>query len=144
MNCQTLIRRGAFSSRGTIHANFKPAQPPDLNHICIKLQSHYETWLTARYFSNKIRKIKNILSFLAINSFLHDTSATKMKIAFSPIYQTLQQNMIPSILLFVIFKMFLFRSLNHMVHFGAMKVCISWQKNSSFWTVHALTTYFWV
>ena len=85
LDCQTLIRRGAFSSRGTIPANFKRAQPPDLNHICMKSQSHYETWLTTRYFSNKIGEIENIPSFSAMNSFLHDTSATKTKIAFTPI-----------------------------------------------------------
>ena len=43
LDCQTLIRRGAFSTCGPISANFKPAQPPDLNHICMKSQSHYET-----------------------------------------------------------------------------------------------------
>ena len=85
VDCQTLIRRGAFSNRGTISANFKPAQPPNLNHICMKSQSHYETLLTTRYFSNKIGEIENIPSFSAMNSFLHDTSATKTKIAFTPI-----------------------------------------------------------
>ena len=86
LDCQTLIRRGAFSSRGTIPANFKPVQPPDLNHICMKSQGHYETRLTTRYFSNKIGEIKNISSFSTLNSFLHDMSATKTKIAFTPIY----------------------------------------------------------
>ena len=85
LDCQTLIGRGAFSSRGIIPANFKPAQPPDLNHMCMKSQIHYETWLTTRYFSNKIGEIENILSFSAMNSFLHDTSATKIKIVFTPI-----------------------------------------------------------
>ena len=60
LDCETLIRRGAFPSRGTISANFKPAQPPDLNHICLKSQSQYDIWLTTRYFSNKIGEIKNI------------------------------------------------------------------------------------
>ena len=58
LDCQSLIRRGAFSSRDTIPANFKPAQPPDLNHICMKTP-----WLTIRYFSNKIGEIENILHF---------------------------------------------------------------------------------
>ena len=31
LDCQSLIRRGAFSNRGTIPAIFKPVQPPDLN-----------------------------------------------------------------------------------------------------------------
>ena len=84
LDCQTLIRRGTFSSRGTVPANFKPAQPPDLNHICIKSRSHYETWLTTRYFRNKIGEIKNIPSLSAMNSFLHDTNTTKTKIAFTP------------------------------------------------------------
>ena len=44
----------------------------------MKLQSHYETWLTTRYFSDKIGEIENIP---AMNSFLHGTSATKTKIA---------------------------------------------------------------
>ena len=85
LDCQTLLKRGAFSSRGTIPANFKPAQPPDSNHICMKSQSHYENWLTTRYFSKKIEEIENIPSFSAMNSFLHDTSATKTKVAFTPI-----------------------------------------------------------
>ena len=85
LDCQTLISGGAFSSGGTIPANFNPAQPPDLNHICMNLQSHYETWLTTVYFSNIIEEIENIPSFSAMNSFPHDTSATKTKIASTPI-----------------------------------------------------------
>ena len=80
IDCQTIIRRGAFSSSGTIPANFKSAQPPDLNHICMKSQSHYESWLTTRYSSKKIGEIENIPSFSVMNSFLHDTRATKTKI----------------------------------------------------------------
>ena len=142
LDCYTLIRRGAFSSRGTIPANFKLAQPPDLNHICKKSQSHYETWLTTRYFSNKIGEIENIPSFSAMNSFLHDTSATKTKIAFTPIlpYVATEYDTIHTVM--CNFKIFFFRSPSHMVHFGAMKVCIGWQKSSSFCTLHALTTYF--
>ena len=144
LDCQTLIRRGAFSIHGTFPANFKPTQPPDLNHICMKSQSHYETWLTTQHFSNKIEEIEDIPSFSAMNSFLHGMSATKTKIAVTQIafYHALQQNVIPSILLCIIFKMFFFRSPSHVVHFGAMKVCIGWQKNSRFWTLHALTTCF--
>ena len=52
LDCQTLIRRGAFSSRGTIPVNFKPAQTPDLNYICMESQNHYQAWLTIRHFSN--------------------------------------------------------------------------------------------
>ena len=85
LDYQTLIRRGSFSCRDTIPTNFKLAQSPDLNHICMKLQSRYETFLTTQYFSNKIGEIENIPSFSAMNSFLHDTSATKTKIAFTPI-----------------------------------------------------------
>ena len=51
----------------------------------MKLQIHYETWLTTRYFSNNVVEIENIPSFSAMNSFLHDTSVTKAKIAFTPI-----------------------------------------------------------
>ena len=51
----------------------------------MKSQSHYKTWLATQYFSNKIGEIENIPSFSAMNSFLHDTSATKTKIAFTPI-----------------------------------------------------------
>ena len=145
LDCYTLIRRGAFSSRGTIPANFKLAQPPDLNHICKKSQSHYETWLTTRYFSNKIGEIENIPSFSAMNSFLHDTSATKTKIAFTPIlpyvateYATIQ------IIMCNFQDVLLPKSQSYGPQFGAMKVCIGWQKNSSFWTLHALTTHFWV
>ena len=144
LDCQTLIRRGAFSSRGTIPANFTPAQPPDLNYIFMKSQSHYETWLTTRYFSNKVGEIENIPSFLNMNSFLHDTVQQKQKSHLLLFNRALQQSMIPSILLCVIFKMFFFRCPSQMVHFGAMKVCIGWQRNSSFWNLHALTTYFWV
>ena len=144
LDCQTLIRRGAFSSRGTIPANFTPAQPPDLNYICMKSQSHYETWLTTRYFSNKVGEIENIPSFLNMNSFLHDTVQQKQKSHLLLFNRALQQSMIPSILLCVIFKMFFFRCPSQMVHFGAMKVCIGWQRNSSFWNLDALTTYFWV
>ena len=52
LDCQTLIRRGAFPNRGTIPVNFKPAQTPDLNYICMESQNHYQAWLTIRYFSN--------------------------------------------------------------------------------------------
>ena len=110
LDCQTLIRRGTFSSCGTISANFKPAQPPDLNYICMKSQSHYESWLTTRYFSNKVGEIENIPSFSTMNSFLHDTVQQKQKSHLLLFNHSLQQSTIPSILLCVIFKMFFFRS----------------------------------
>ena len=116
LDCQTLIRRGAFSSSGTIPANIKPAQPPDLNHICMKSQSHYETWLTTRYFSNKIGEIENIPSFSAMNSFCKARVQQKQKSHLLLFYHMLQQNMLPSKLSCVIFKMFFFRSPSHMVH----------------------------
>ena len=46
VDCQTLIRRCAFSSHGTFPANFKPAQPRDLSYICMKTQGHNDAWLT--------------------------------------------------------------------------------------------------
>ena len=51
----------------------------------MKLQSHYETWLTTQYFNEKIGEIENIPPFLVMNRFLHDTSATKTKIAFTSV-----------------------------------------------------------
>ena len=36
LDCQTLIERGTFSNRGTIPADFKPGQPPDIGHTCKK------------------------------------------------------------------------------------------------------------
>ena len=131
INCQTLIKRGAFSIRDTVPANFKPARPPDLNHICMKSQKHYETWLTTRHLSNKIGEIENIPSFSAMNSFLHGTSATKTNVAFTQIafYHTLQQNVIPSILLCVIFMMFSFRSSSHMVALVRLR-CVSVDKRT--------------
>ena len=41
--------------------------------------------LTTQYFSNKIREIENVPLFSAMSSFLHETSATKTKIAFTSI-----------------------------------------------------------
>ena len=83
IDCQTLIRRGAFSSSGTIPANFKSAQPPDLNHICMKSQSHYETWLTTRYSSKKVGEIENIPSFSVMTVLCMTRGQQKRK--FTPI-----------------------------------------------------------
>ena len=138
---QTLTRRGAFSICGTVPANFKPGQPPDLNHICMKLQSHYQTWLTTQYFSNKIGEIGNIPSFSAMNSFLHDTSVTTTKSHLLLFHHALQQNMIPFILLCVIFKIFSFRSPSHIARWRCVSVakrtppfgpCTLWQHISGF------------
>lgn len=83
LDCQTLIKRGKFSSRAEIAADFQPKSPPDMTQITDTSKSHYETWAASRYFSSKTNQ--STPSFSAVNSFLQDPSMRKTKIAFTPI-----------------------------------------------------------
>ena len=53
LDCQTLIRRGKFSSLVEIPADFQPKLPPDMTQIIDRSKGHYDTWVASRYFSNK-------------------------------------------------------------------------------------------
>ena len=69
LDCQKLIKRGKFSSRGNIPSNFQPSKPPIFDEVKKNANQHHQTWLNARYLSRKNDK-RNIPTFLAMNSLL--------------------------------------------------------------------------
>lgn len=84
LECQNLIRRGRFSTRGTIPVDFQPEKPPKFDDIVQMSKTRYDTWRAMRYFSNKEENV-GVPSFSAVNSFLQSGGVTTTKVAFTPI-----------------------------------------------------------
>ena len=84
LDCQKLIKRGQFSNRANIPADFRPSKAPNLEEVKENANRHHQTWLTARYL-NRNEDHRNILTFLAMNSFLQSQQIIKTKVAFTPI-----------------------------------------------------------
>ena len=141
LDCQKLIKRGKFSNRANIPADFRPSKPPNLDEVKENANRHHQTWLTARYL-NRNEDHRNIPTFSAMNSLLQSQQIIKTKLAFTPIipYVATEYDTIHTVM--CNFKTFSVRDPNHTDHFGVMRVYIGWQKSSSFWTKTASITSF--
>ena len=84
LDCQKLIKRGKFSNRANIPADFRPSKPPNLDEVKENANRHHQTWLTARYL-NRNEDHRNIPTFSAMNSLLQSQQIIKTKLAFTPI-----------------------------------------------------------
>ena len=51
LDCQKLIKRGKFSNRANIPADFRPSKGPNLDEVKENANRHHQTWLTARYLN---------------------------------------------------------------------------------------------
>ena len=53
LDCYQLIKRGKFSNRANISADFRPSKAPKLDEIKKNANRHLQTWLTAKYLNNR-------------------------------------------------------------------------------------------
>ena len=70
LDCQKLIKRGNFSNRANIPADFRPSKAPKLDEVKENANRHHQIWLTARSHQNEDHQ--NIPTFSAMNSFLQN------------------------------------------------------------------------
>ena len=84
LDCQKLIKRGKFSNRANIPADFQPSKALNLDEVKENANRHHQTWLTATYL-NRNKDHQNILAFSAMNSLLQSQQIIKTKVAFTPI-----------------------------------------------------------
>ena len=85
LDCYQLIKRGKFSNRANIPADFRPSKAPKLDEIKKNANRHLQTWLTAKYLNNRNEDHRNIPAFSAMSSFLQNQQIIKTKVAFNPI-----------------------------------------------------------